>query len=437
MVWMTNLIYVLIVLVLSPAILCRQLIGRRPIVGLFQKLSGKIAPRQTDGKCIWFHAVSLGEINVLQSVVEHWKKRFPACDVAISTTTRTGMERAREIFPGLNIFYMPYDFSWAVNRVVKRLRPSKIVLAELEVWPNLLRIAHQNEIPVSIINGRLSQKSFHAYIRFGFFVKPLFKMLESAGVQNKTYKSRFVELGVDPKKVVVTGNIKFDNANQARYGQDSPNKALGELEFTDELLWVAGSTHHPEEQTIVRVYRELKRSHTQLRLVIVPRHPERGDELVDLVAKQGIPVFQRSKQQYSDLANRDTETIIVADTIGELTHWWKLANIAFVGGSMTSRGGQNMIEPAALGTAVCFGPNTWNFSVEVNLLLSNDGAVEVRSEQELAQFVHQCIDSKAFRQKLADKAKSVIAEQNGAIDKTIDLISHGIASLQQVNQDAA
>ena len=437
MVWMTNLIYLLIVLVLSPAILCRQLMGRRPIVGLFQKLSGNIAPRQTDGDCIWFHAVSLGEINVLQSVVEHWKTKFPACDVAISTTTQTGMERAREIFPGLNIFYMPYDFSWSINRVIKRLRPSKIVLAELEVWPNLLRIAKQNEIPVSIINGRLSQKSFHAYARFGFFVKPLFKLLESVAVQNNTYKSRFVDLGVDPKKVVVTGNVKFDNANQARCGQIQANKALDELDFTGELLWVAGSTHHPEEQTIVRVYRELKRSFAQLRLVIVPRHPERGAELVELIGKEGIPVFQRSKQEYSDLANCDSKTIVVVDTIGELTHWWKLSDIAFVGGSMTSRGGQNMIEPAALGTAVCFGPNTWNFSNEVNLLLSNDGAVEVRSEQELTQFVHRCIESQAFRQELAEKAKSVIADQNGATGKTIELISDGIASEQHVNQDAA
>ena len=436
-VWLTNAIYLVALLVLSPLILWRQLFGRRPIVGFYSKLTGAVLPRTSNADCIWFHAVSLGEVNVLKTVVNQWKQRFPNDDIAISTTTNTGMQRAKEIFGDEYVFFLPYDFSWAIKRVFARLRPTKIVLAELELWPNLVRCASYSQIPISIINGRLSEKSYRGYLRFRWLLAPLLKMLDLVGAQNGTYRKRFIALGADPDAVTVTGNIKFDNASDSAQIGKSQTCISANKPIDNEFIWVAGSTHDPEEQVVVDTYKSLKSSIPQLRLVIVPRHPERGNEICDLIQREGLSYVQRSNSTNTEITQSDSTSVIVIDTVGELTSWWQRADAAFVGGSMTARGGQNMIEPAALATPVCFGPNTWNFDDEVKLLLAHDGAVRVHSKLDLQEFIRQCSESKKFREDLATNASNAISSQVGATTRTIDLLAEITSNLNQQKKYAA
>ena len=273
--------------------------------------------------------------------------------------------------------------------------------------------------------------------RFRWLLAPLFKMLDLVGAQNGTYRQRFIALGADPNAVTVTGNIKFDNTSDAVHISKTQTCISANKPFEDEFIWVAGSTHDPEEQVVVDTYKSLKSSFPQLRLVIVPRHPERGNEICDLIKKEGLNYLQRSNSTNTEIAHADGSSIIVIDTIGELTSWWQRADAAFVGGSMTGRGGQNMIEPAALGTPVSFGPNTWNFDDEVKLLMKHNGAVRVNSKIELVKFVRHCIESNKFREDLATNASDAISTQVGATTRTIDLLSKDTSNSNQNEKYAA
>jgi 3-deoxy-D-manno-octulosonic-acid transferase len=421
MVWMTNTIYLVALLLFSPVVMWRKWFSRRPIPGFRQKLFGDIPERTSDRPCVWFHAVSLGEVNVLQSVVRQWKQRSPDWDVAISTTTATGMERASDLFAGEMLFYMPYDFSWATNRAIQRIRPNTIVLAELEIWPNLIRLTKANGISISIVNGRLSQKSFRGYSWLKRLIKPLMGKIDLVAAQNETYARRFIALGANPDCVVVTGNIKYDNvldSTCAIIPTESQNTAM----FPHEIVWVAGSTHSPEESIALSVYQRVRNRHTELRLVVVPRHPERGHDISKIAKSVGLECIRRSSADIDSIKQTPPGTVVIVDTIGELTHWWRRADIAFVGGSMTSRGGQNMLEPAALQCAVCFGPNTWNFAEEVRLLLNAKAAECVSTEKELEQFIEKCLASKSFRRELMETAAETVSTQMGATKKTVDLL---------------
>jgi 3-deoxy-D-manno-octulosonic-acid transferase len=312
------------------------------------------------------------------------------------------------------------DFSWAVRNALARIRPTTLVLAELELWPNLVRLSHAGGVRVAIVNGRLSDHSFRGYRRFRWLIAPVLKCLDVVAAQNGEYAERFLALGAKPQAVQVTGSIKFDGAQADR--ENPATRRLANLAAfgPDDIVFLAGSTQAPEEALAMKTFCALASEHPKLRLVVAPRHPERFAEVAALLDASDFPWQRRSNLL---TARRADWRILLVDTVGELAAWWGAATVGFVGGSLSSRGGQNMIEPAAYGVPICFGPNTQNFRDVVASLLSADAAVVVYSGEELTAFVRRTLADPDFAVGLGHRARELVAGQRGATDRTLALLS--------------
>ena len=418
--WFLNLVYLLLGILVLPWIAYQRLARGKYREGWGAKLLG-LVPRRLDRRpCIWIHAVSVGEVNLLSPLVERLLREYPEYDCVISTTTATGMAVARTKFPELLVFYCPLDFTWAVRRAMKRIRPEVLILTELEIWPNLIWSAKRFGARVAIINGRLSKQSFRGYRLLRWIIGPVFRELDQICVQTPTYGERFCLLGADPRKVVVTGSMKFDGVEIRR---DNPQtNSLRRLAGVspDDVVFLAGSTQEPEEQMAVATFAELVPEYPQLRLILVPRHPHRFNSVASLLDEVDMPWQRRS-----ELNGRgpDPEArVLLVDTVGELRAWWGLAHIAFVGGSFGRRGGQNMIEPAAYGAAVCFGPHTHNFQDVVENLLAAEAAQVVHSPEDLTAFVRWCLAYPEEAQAMGDRARQVVLQHQGATERTLQLL---------------
>ena len=422
--YLLNAAYLLVLVIAAPWFFFQHLFRGKYRAGFAEKFLGAVPKRSSATPCIWLHAVSVGEVNLLAVLLAEIAKCRPDVECVISTTSMTGYELARKKYSQHTVFYCPLDFSWAVRRAMRRIRPSLLLLAELELWPNLIRAAKEQGAAVAIVNGRLSERSFYGYGRLRRWLRPTLDRLDVVAAQNEEYARRFRALGIDPVKVHVTGNLKFDGAQTNR--DNSRTKALRQLAgfSNDDIVFLAGSTQEPEEQLALEAFKSLSANHPRLRLVLVPRHPHRFDEVAALLNRSGNPWQRRSRLAPSD--NRLPPTayrILLIDTIGELSAWWGAATIGFVGGSLYSmRGGQNMIEPAAYGVATCFGPNTQNFRDVVDLLLNAGAATHVTSGEELTGFVRRCLEDPAYAANLGARATALVRRQQGATARTWALI---------------
>jgi len=424
--------YCLLVLLALPMVLWKRIRTGKYRSGWNQKLRGQL-PRRTDFQhpLCWLHAVSVGEVLQLRQVVEQIRAIRPDLQVMISTTTETGYAVAIEKFPGCQVAFFPLDFSGTVRAALDRVQPDLIVLVELELWPNFILAARNRNIPLALINGRLSQRSFRGYRRIRPLVQKLLACFSLIAVQTEEYRTRFLQLGALPEITLVTGSIKFDGVSSNENNPLTPTLREWLQLAPEALVFVAGSTQAPEEQMALRVYRTLKNEFPELRLVLVPRHPERGGDLVELIHQEGFSVWQRSSKQFLPVpmplrSGQEPESagdaIGLLDTVGELGACWGLADVAFVGGSFTSRGGQNMLEPAAFGAAVCFGPNTWNFKQIVELLLAHEAARRVHSQQELEEFVRTMLREKPLAFELGARAREFVLSQQGATRRTLQAL---------------
>jgi len=330
------------------------------------------------------------------------------------------MEIARRRYGEHTVAYLPLDFSWAVTAAFRRLRPDLLVLVELELWPNLLTTARRLAVPVAIVNGRISDRSFRTYQRVRRLLQPWFGGLDLVAAQSPLVAERFGRLGARDEMVQVTGSIKFDGIVTDR--NNARTQALRErVGFPVHApVFVAGSTQEPEEELAIGVYQTLQAELPELRMVLVPRHPERGAAIASLLDKSGVRWTQRSKWDVAP--PQGGERIVLVDVVGELGAWWGLAEVAFVGGSLGNRGGQNMIEPAAYGAAVCFGPNTWNFRDVVALLLAEEAAVVVRDGEQLREFVRAMLGDALACERLGRRAQQLVLRHAGATARTVDLL---------------
>ncbi len=367
--------YFLLLLSLSPWLLFQILTKGKYRRGLVRKFLGKTLARDGDAPCAWFHGVSVGEIHLLRQVVARFRQTFPEWECVISTTTDTGYEEACKRFPDLSVCYWPWDFSWAVRRAVRSINPSLVILAEGEIWPNFLVAARRRGVPVAVINGRLSPRSFRNYRRVGGLARYLLRHINLFAMQTEEYASYLRDLGVPEARLYVTGSVKYDGVSSDRHNRQT--EGLGNLFSVqpDDLVWVAGSTQAPEEQIVLDVFRRARSRRPNLRLFLVPRQKDRFEEVATLLQRSGLPFVQRS--QLRELLH-DRSAVVLVDTIGELGALWGLAHIAFVGGSLDGqRGGQNMIEPAAYGAAVLFGPHVWNFRDTAARLVQAEAAMQI------------------------------------------------------------
>ena len=365
---------------------------------------------------IWLHAVSVGEVLLLQPLIKQLKAHYPHWKVWLSVTTATGREVAEKTYPDLNILWFPFDFTWAVHRALNQVQPKLILLAELELWPNFISIAKAKGIPVVVVNGRISERSFIGYNRVRWLVAKLLNKIDRFAVQQKEYAERLKQLGMATERIVVTGSVKFDGVTVDR--QDAAVQKLRTLFGITEkhLVWVVGSTQSPEEAWALDIYQEAKKQFPDLKLILVPRHQERFNEVAELITKSGMPFVRRSAP------STEHSALILVDTLGELKAVWGLADVGFVGGSFNDRGGQNMIEPAAYGVAVTFGPNTVNFKQIVAALLQHQAAIEVKTNYEWQAVTLRLLGDQAERQAIGQRAKDFVLRQQGATQRTIELL---------------
>jgi 3-deoxy-D-manno-octulosonic-acid transferase len=373
-------LYLLIVLLATPWLVWRRIRQGKHRRGWREKLLGLVRPTTANGRpVIWLHAVSVGELNLLPPLLRELAVSQPDASFRITTSTETGFDHA----------VCPADFSWAVRRAIRRIRPSLLVLMELELWPNLLLECRRQKIPVALVNARMSDRSFGRLVRVPWLARRLLDGVSLVCAQNDRYAKRFARLGVGAERLAVSGNLKFDGANTDRNAP--PIIALREKLGlpAGEKIFVAGSTQPGEDVMALDAWLSVRESHPDLRLVVVPRHPHTADGFCRELTTRGLPFVRRSRDERlsPDRSPAVVPGIIVVDIIGELPAWWGLATIGFVGGSFGKRGGQSMIEPAALGVPVCFGPHTWNFRDAVDVLLELRLATVVRDVAELQAFL--------------------------------------------------
>ena len=437
LVWLLNVSYFLLLLAVSPLLLFRSIVYGKYRDGWNEKLWGNLPCRVSSGPCVWFHAVSVGEVLQLQAVVAELKARHPECEVVVSTTTSTGHAVARDRFPHDTVCYFPLDFSWAVNRALMRVRPSLVALVELELWPNFVLAASRQAVPLVLINGRISDRSYRGYRHIRPIMRCMLRRFQVLAAQNETYAQRLIDLGAPSDRVEITGTIKFD-----RIETDRQNPRTLELRRafgigSHERVLVAGSTQNPEERYALETWLALRDDHPDLRLILVPRHKERFDEVAQLVSERGLDLIRRSTirpaASTSNVAStsdatpagsqmRNCPPVLLLDTLGELAACWGLADIAFVGGSLTNRGGQNMIEPAGYGATVLFGPNTHNFYEIVEALLGRKAARVVTDARDLTGTVRYFLEHPEASRQQGEAAQEFVLSQSGATARTVALI---------------
>lgn len=446
--WFFNFVYCVLLTVFSPLLFYRALKQKKYRHGFRQKYLGRIPRRRKvlhkagvrdapDVKLVWFHAVSVGEVNLLRPLLKRIREVRPQWVCVVSTTSQTGMNLAEKLFGNdYSVFYCPLDFSWAVSKSVQRLKPDLLVLAEQELWPNLIDTAHQNGVKTAIINGRFSESGYKKYLWVRPFVTPMLRQLNAVAVQSETYAGWFRHLGASADTIRITGSMKFDGVRSDRNNPDTQRfrKLAG---ITDEdIVFLAGSTQAPEEQFALECYENLKTEFPQLRLILVPRHPERFDDVAKILNEKSVLWQRRSALnppektldesvcvREGDCSHKNVQPrILLVDSVGELGAWWGTAHVAFVGGSMGSRGGQNMLEPAAYGAAVSFGPNTKNFRDITDLLLREEAAQVVNDQQEMQTFVRRCLEETAFAQHLGQRAQELVQRHTGATQRTLEML---------------
>lgn len=423
-----NCVWLSVLFFSSPWLVWRAVAQGKNRRGWKQKLFGLVprSNRESGGKRIWLHAVSVGEVHVLKTLIDELLAQRDDVQLFISTTTETGFDRANELFGEQHqVFFFPFDFSWAIRNVMARIQPTLLVLAELELWPNLIHLAADYGLPVMVANGRLSKKSYVMYRRFGFVTRPMFGKLTCVASQTPAYADRFVGLGCDSENVTVTGNLKYDSVETDRNNSKSEwcrGIAIGYGFKNDDKVFVAGSTQIEDEIAAVDAWLALREPFSELKLILVPRHPDRIKEIESLLAKNDLKANRRSK---SDSIESD---ILIVDVIGELSGWWGLADVAFVGGSMGSRGGQNMIEPAAYGVPVCFGPNTANFKETVDGLLACKAARVVRDADDLSGFVAEMLNSPIESEAIGTRARKYVSLHQGAAGRTVEIVNEFVST---------
>ncbi|MBN2375955.1 MAG: 3-deoxy-D-manno-octulosonic acid transferase [Sedimentisphaerales bacterium] len=424
-----DIFYAIILVLLSPWVLYRMFFQSRYRTGWKERF-GFVPLRKSSDPCIWIHAVSMGEINAIATLVQSLQHRLPDHEIVISSTTDTGMDRARKLYGDKHlVFFYPWDFSWAVKKAFSRLRPSLCVLMELEVWHNFTTIAHHRSIPVMVANGRISSgKGFPRYRRIAGLVRPMFRRLSLVLTQDNSYTQRFQFLGVDPQRIRVVGSLKYDTA-------EIVDKVPGTDQLIEQLklsppqpVWVAGSTTSPEEEIILESFSKLRRGKSlkKLRLVLVPRKPERFDEVARLIENHNFKLLRYSKVktgQYQPTSD-DADAVILGDTMGDLRKFYSLAEVIFVGRSLVPVGGSDMIEAAALAKPVVVGPFTENFTESVKMLV-NAAALEVVADgNQLARITQNLLQDKNAAAQLGKNAQHVIIANQGATEKTVNEISN-------------
>jgi len=372
---------------------------------------------------IWLHAVSLGEAIAAIPLIKQLQDAYPNKNIVITTMTPTGREKIKATFPeSVFIFYVPYDYPQAVKRFLEHIEPNLLIIMETELWPNLIYYTAKRHVPILLVNARLSLNSFLGYNRIKSFISKVLNNITVIAAQSKEDGNRFIQLGFPSEKLHITGNIKFDI--------DISQNILKEAQIVIEQwkldktrpIWIAASTHKGEEEKVLKAARKILEKLPNALLILVPRHPERFEEVITLCNQQGFNTIQYSKNETCTAKTQ----VIIGDVIGKLLMFYNIAQVAFVGGSLVPTGGHNLLEPAALDIPVVTGSSLANFQEISELLFNAGAAVLVRDELQLAKAILKLLIHDKRRAELVAAAKKVVAKNKGALTKIMRLIAEAV-----------
>lgn len=370
---------------------------------------------------IWFHAVSVGEAESLFPLVRKIQQQHPDAKLLITTTTPTGSARVKAVMQeSVEHVYLPYDIPCAVSRFMQSFKPRIAVIMETEIWPNLFACCGRNEVPLYIINARLSENSAGGYQKIPALIFPALAQVKLIATQTQDDAQRFVAIGAKTEAVRTLGNIKFDvEVSIDIIGQGLRLKA--DL-FGGRFVWLIASTHTDEEAIFLEIYKEIKQKIPELLLVIVPRHPERFGEVKKLCEQHQLAVVMRTSGE----ACHQLVDVYLADTMGELKMLYAASDATFVGGSMVPVGGHNILEALAVGTPVLFGPYMANFKEIAQGVLRHEAAKQCQDKNEIISAIVELHADAAYRRSIVEKGKAFVRENQGAIVKIIDILNQDI-----------
>lgn len=367
---------------------------------------------------IWLHAVSVGETIASVPLVKALQQAYPELPLMVTTTTPTGSAQVQRIFAGsVDHVYAPYDLPGSAGHFIDRLQPCLFIIMETELWPNLIHACSTRNIPVIVANARLSERSARGYARLPGLVRPMMSAISTVAVQTAVERDRFVELGVQPERAVVCGSIKFDiEIDAAEREQASQRKKQWSL--MQRPVWIAASTHEGEDAIVLAAHKQLLSQHPNALLILVPRHPERFDQVASLCEQEGMTITRRSSEE---LITERTQ-VLLGDTMGELLALYGLAQMAFIGGSLQGNGGHNMLEAAAWGMPILSGPDVFNFQEISDRLVAAGAMTIVADAGEMAATVAGWTEDSAAAAQAGTAAAELLAANRGAGEKLLSLI---------------
>ena len=420
-----NIILTFILILFAPYFLLRSLVEKRfrkelaERMGFFRNLPVK--------KSLWVHAASVGEVFCSIPLLKRMKVEFPHCGIVLTTMTRTGNEAAKNSIPEANcVLFFPIDHPLTVRRVIKRIQPSLLLIAETELWPNLLQSCGKNGVPIVLFNGRISERSFRRYHLFKFFFKECLKYISLFLMQTEKDQNRIIEIGASPEKTKVAGNLKFDQTfpsfTQEMIAEMSKSLRL----MGKETILIAGSTHSGEEEILIGLFKELRKFDPHLVLLLAPRHLERLEEVERILKKGPIPWMRKTSlsldQNRSPQELKEPPGVILLDTMGELMSLYSLGTVVFIGGSLVPVGGHNPIEPLFFKKCVLFGPHMFNFLEISQSLLEAGGAIQVEREEDLFFQLKRLLSDEGARTEVGERGYQFIQKHRGSTERMFEEI---------------
>ena len=419
-----RIVYTILLYLLAPAVLLRLFWrGLRSPAYLrrWPERFGFIEP-PLGSRVIWLHAVSVGEVQAAEPVIRALLEQYPDHSILVTTVTPTGSARVLSLFDGeVAHVYAPYDLPGAVTRFFDRVRPCLAIVMETELWPNLFITCRRRSIPLLLLNARLSEKSVRGYRRARGLVAQTLAAVTQIAVQGDADAERFVALGADSARVSVTGNLKFEQRVVPSLLESA--EALRRDWGTSRPVWIAASTHEGEDELVLDVFRQLCKQFRDCLLVLVPRHPERFEPVADLCHQRGLNTVLRSTREPCTAQTQ----VFIGDSMGELPLFYAASDVAFVGGSLVSHGGHNLLEPAALGIPVVTGPHVFNFAGICELLLAANACRKVGSAAGLERTVREWLQDANARHHAGEEGRRVVAKNRGALAAVLAMIDRQIA----------
>lgn len=414
-----NILFTFLLVFAAPYFLFRSLIDGRFRREWVQRMG--FLPTLSSKNPVWIHAASVGEVLCSISLLKKIKKEVPDCEIVLTTMTSTGNETAKKLIPEADwILFFPVDHPFTIRRAVQKIRPRLLLIAETELWPNLLRLCGRKKIPVVLFNGRISEKSFRGYLLFKSFFKRCLNNIFLFLMQTEEDRNRIIEIGAPPDRTEVAGNIKFDQVFPS-IDLDATVELSASLGLRgNETVLIAGSTHQGEEEIFIQLFKNLRETDPHLILILAPRHLDRLEEVEKILKSEGVSWKRRSS--LSGQGRNEISGVILLDTMGELMRLYSLGTIVFIGGSLVSIGGHNPLEPLFFKKCVLFGPYMFNFLEISRRLIAEGGAILVNDREGLSSQLRRLLSDERARNQVGEKGYRFLQKHQGATERIFEKI---------------